>query len=283
MNQGSSQSFRSVVRTMALGICVAALLAYIGAAVFLYHMQDSLLYPGKDLESSDQPQNDPDLEISRLSLPFGEVETWFWPAIPGSTPGPGPAVIFAHGNGELIDHWRHGLDRFRALGLAIMLVEYPGYGRSGGSPSEESIRQTMTAAYDLLAQKPTTDGERIVGYGQSLGGGAICLLSRERSLAAVILQSTFTSTGPFAHRYLMPALLVRDSFDNLEAMRHFTGPVLVIHGLYDELIPHRQGELLAETASRGTLLSYDCGHWCWYPDRLPFWKDVSSFLSVNGI
>jgi hypothetical protein len=127
------------------------------------------------------------------------------------------------------------------------------------------------------------DPSSIVGYGQSLGGGAVCALARRRPLKALILQSTFTSVRPFARRYGLPSFLVRDPFDNLAAVAVFPGPVLVIHGLADELIPVENGRSLARAAAKATLREYACGHWCWDPDRLPFWSDVSDFLVAAGV
>src|SRR5438093_487160 len=61
------------------------------------------------------------------------------------------------------------------------------------------------------------------------------------------------------------------------------GPVLVIHGKQDRLIPWRVGKLLAEAAKDGTFRLYDCGHGCWDPEHLPFWQDAEPILRRAGI
>jgi len=71
-------------------------------------------------------------------------------------------------------------------------------GRSSGEPTEDTIRQAFVGAYDALRSRPGIDPRRIVGFGRSLGGGAICQLLRQRSLAAAILLSTFPSTRIFS-------------------------------------------------------------------------------------
>jgi pimeloyl-ACP methyl ester carboxylesterase len=56
-----------------------------------------------------------------------------------------------------------------------------------------------------------------------------------------------------------------------------------MHGRDDRLIPWKEGQRLAAASSRATFKLYDCGHGCWDPDRLPFWKDAEPFLKQAGI
>jgi hypothetical protein len=123
----------------------------------------------------------------------------------------------------------------------------------------------------------------VFAFGQSIGGGAVCLLSRERPIRALILQSTFPSLAVFASRYLAPEFLLRDRFDNEAVLRNFQGPVLVIHGRTDNVIPYRFGQQLATAARHATWKLYECGHVCWDPMRHPFWHDVDPFLRESGI
>jgi uncharacterized protein len=264
-----------------LAALVGAYCLYCGA---LFSYQRVLFYPGARISvPSAPPTGAAGLQRYWLPVSGGPVEAWYLPPLQPVGQARVPAVIFAHGNGEVIDQWVVGLDGFRSLGMAVLLVEYQGYGRSAGHPGEESIRDAMVAGFDVLRSSPAVDPRRIVAYGQSLGGGAVCELIRRRPVAAVILQSTFSTTRIFARRYLAPALLVRDPFENLEAVREYPGPVLVIHGTSDGLIPFAEGAALAAAARNGRLLAYDCGHWCWYPDRLPFWRDATQFLRQAGI
>jgi hypothetical protein len=168
--------------------------------------------------------------------------------------------VYAHGNGELIDHWLHEFEALRARGISVLLVEYPGYGRSSGIPSERSITGAFTAAYDWAAAQPHVDARRIIGHGRSLGGGAICALARERALAALVLESTFTSIREQVRRYGVPGFLVRDPFDNLARVREFEGPVLVLHGERDTSIPVDQGRALHGAARASELHVLACGH-----------------------
>ena len=261
---------------------LAAALMYLGYLAFVYCLQTSLIYPGTRTEVAATPPFVPGLEVIHLASSAGVTEALFLP--PTTTgPGPHPAMIVTHGNGEVIDFWVTSLDGFRERGIGVLLVEYPGYGRSGGTPSESSIRATLGAAYDHLAADPRVDGQRVFGFGWSLGGGAICLLARDRPLRALILQSTFPSLAEFAARFWAPAFLLHDRYDNVLALRSFPGPTLVIHGRGDLLIPWRSGERLAASAKRATFRLYECGHGCWGPDRNSFWEDAEALLELAGI
>jgi uncharacterized protein len=263
-------------------VLLAAILFYGGFLTLLFFGQRSMLYPGRSIRVPAEPAAVPELERLLIPIEGGEVETLFLPAAV-SAGSRQPALIFAHGNGEVADSWTTGLDGFRERGIGVLLVEYPGYGRAKGTTSEHSIRMAMDAAYDRLVADPRVDPSRIVGFGQSLGGGAVCLLARDRPLRALILQSTFTSLAIFASRYFAPAFLLRDRFDNLSTLKTFAGPVLIIHGRSDDLIPWKEGERLAAAARHSTFRLYDCGHNCWDPDRIPFWHDVDELFVVAGL
>ena len=263
-----------------------AMLVLVGYAAYLgllYMGQNAMLFPGTRDHVAAVPPLADGAEPLRVHTSFGDVDAIFLPAKGMTDSDPEPVVIFAHGNGEVIDYWMRGLDGFRDRGIGVLLVEYPGYGRSTGTPSEDSIRAAMAAAYDRIAVDPRVDRTRIFGYGQSLGGGAICQLAAVRPLRALILQSTFTSLDIFARRYGAPAFLLHGHFDSVDVVSHYAGPVLVIHGRQDSLIPWEQGRLLAAAASHSTFKLYDCGHGCWEPDMLPFWSDAEVFLRTAGI
>lgn len=257
------------------------LLAYASGGCFLYSIQRDLLYPGQYAEVPQAPLHAGGVIAHRLRTSSGDVDAWYLP--PLTDDALFPVVIFGHGNGEVIDMWADGLDELRRWGMAVMLVEYPGYGRSDGIPSEQGIREAMVAAYDRLRMHPGVDETRMVGYGQSLGGGAVCALARDRPLAALVLQSTFTSIRAFAHRFFLPEFLVLDPFDNAEVLSHFDGPVLLLHGEVDDLIPLEQAKAMAQLARNAELRIYQCGHGCWLPDDLPLYDDMRSFFRRHGI
>jgi uncharacterized protein len=159
------------------------------------------------------------------------------------------------------------------------LVEYPGYGRSHGKPSEASIREAQLAAYDFLVRQPAVDPSRIIAYGRSLGGGAACALIRERPVAALILESTFTSVRPLARRFGLIGPLLLDPFDNLSAVETYAHPTLMLHGEKDLVIPVAHARELAARARVAELYTFDCGH----NDCPRPWTTIRDFLSRHAL
>lgn len=268
---------RSLLR---LGLVAAGL--YLAYAVIAFVVQRELLFAGRR-RGPKRPAVTPGEGVQSvwLSTPGGRVEAYYMPA--RETGQPAPALLFAHGNAELIEQWPASLEPLRAHGFALLLVEYPGYGRSDGRPSEESVRDAMLAGYDFLAARPEVDRARIIGIGRSLGGGAIGTVAGRRPLAALVLSSTFTSVRPFAAGMLVPSLLVRDPFDTLAAVQRFEGPVLVVHGTRDLTIPYAHGRKLAAAAKHGKLISYDAGHNDCPPDWDELARELVAFLREQGV
>lgn len=217
----------------------------------------------------------PGLESLWIESDEGPVEAWFIPGRGASAEHPAPAVLFAHGNGELIDHWPHMLSPYRALGISLLLVEYRGYGRSAGSPSERHIVADALRFFDLLTARPEVDASRILLHGRSIGGGVVCGVAASRTVRAMLLMSTFTGIRPLARRYLMPGFFVRDAFDNLAVVSELELPLLVVHGREDNLVPVQHAHDLVGAAADAQLLLYDGSHNIW---PASFFDDVEPFL-----
>ncbi|MGI9626212.1 MAG: alpha/beta hydrolase, partial [Longimicrobiales bacterium] len=176
---------------------VIGLLGYLGLA---FALQRSVLFPRPPRPDRVAAEGRTDVDVAWLGTER-LVEAWYLAPVGFADAGPAPVIVFTHGNGELIDYWLDEFEALRAPGLGVLLVEYPGYGRSGGSPSESSITEAMTDAYDYLVSRADVDPTRIVAYGRSVGGGAAGALVRQRPVAALVLESSFTSVRRMARRH----------------------------------------------------------------------------------
>lgn len=264
----------------ALKYTLIVVLTYVGYCALLFSMQRQMMFPRGFIPAPPHSARDiAGLEKIWLDTGVGKVESWYLPPATPRNGIPAPVVIFAHGNAELIDFWPDELKTFTKFGWGLLLVEYPGYGRSAGRPSQESIMQIFITAYDILTGRKDIDPECIVLFGRSLGGGAVCALAAERPSKALILMSSFTSVRSLAIRYLVPKFLVRDPFDNLEVVRNYKGSILIIHGKNDGIIPYSHGMKLHKAAPHSKLIAYDAGHNDCPPDWRVFWRDIESFLA----
>ena len=106
------------------------LLVYLVYCGFLFLMQRQILFPRYLIDTPSKSEDHPFMEKIWIKTSFGRIEAWFLPPDPINKTEPSPAVIFAHGNGEIIDFWPDELKRFNHFGIGVMLLEYPGYGRS---------------------------------------------------------------------------------------------------------------------------------------------------------
>ncbi len=262
------------------GFVVAVILAAVFALLALgliYGLQSRLAFPrASHYALKPQVRAAVGGEQVWLDARGDRVEAWMLPA---NRPGRAPLLIHAHGNGEAIDTWADSVAPLREAGIAVLLVEYPGYGRSEGEPSEASITDTFLAAYDHAVRDPRVDATRIVGFGRSMGGGAVAQLAARRPLAALVLESTFTSLAAMVRAHGVPDWLVLNRLDTAAVITKFSKPILIIHGMEDGAIPvaHARGLLAAAPHARLQLLA--CGH----NDCPPQWELVRSFLVANGV
>lgn len=264
-------------------IATAVALVYGCYAALLFFAQRLIIYPGRGIRApAAYPGPGDGVTSLWLETRFGRTEAWLLPA-KGGTPGRRPVVLFFHGNGEIIDFLPGQVEGFRDMGMGVLLVEYPGYGRSTGHPGETSIAATVVAAYDAVIGRADVDPGRVVAFGRSLGCGPACLLARQRPLAALILQSPFVSTRAMARRFLIPGFLLRDVYDNRGALAAYAGPVLILHGRFDDIVPFAQGEELARVARHARFVELACAHNDCPPDWREFWRLIAGFLRAHEI
>jgi fermentation-respiration switch protein FrsA (DUF1100 family) len=261
-----------------LKIFVTILVLYLLYVALLFCFQRSLLFPGQYIKPPNiLIENNDYIQQVWLETSFGKVEAWFSRANRVENIR-NTSLILAHGNYELIDYCIEELLMYKELGIHVLLVEFPGYGRSEGSPSQKTVTETFVKAYDWLIENCGMDENSIIVHGRSVGGGAVCALANERKVKAIILQSTFTNVTQFTNRYLVPGFLVKDIFDNLSVVKSFTGPILIFHGKYDEVIPFQNGKQLYENSKNAQFIAYNCNHNDFPPNRDIYWDTIRIFL-----
>ncbi len=141
-----------------------------------------------------------------------------------------------------------------AAGASVFSYEYRGFGDTPGNPSVIGICEDGLAAYDYVAGSLGYQADDIVIYGESLGAGVAAYVAERRKAAGLILQSGFASLERIgkdmvAALKLYPSwLFPRPRLDNAAAVKRNHLPLLVIHGVNDEVIPVHHSRLIYDSA-----------------------------------
>lgn len=171
-----------------------------------------------------------------------------------------PTFLCFHGNAANIA-WRADVYRFlRDLPANVLALEYRGYGRSEGAPSEAGIYADAEAAYRYVVEKRGINPSRVIALGQSLGTAVAAHLAAQVPVGGVVLEAPFPSARALARRiyWFVPGLgwLIRSRFevsaDLARASRTQPGgaspPLLVIHCTQDPVIPFLFGREVYDAA-----------------------------------
>jgi fermentation-respiration switch protein FrsA (DUF1100 family) len=162
-------------------------------------------------------------------------------------------VILFHGNAGNIGHRLDYLRMFHDLGYASLIIDYRGYGRSSGTPSEDGTYLDAAAAWHHATQTLGYPEGKIVVFGESMGGAVAAQLAASKQPAALVLASTFTSVpdlGAEIYPWLPVRALARIHYDTGERLPGITSPVLVIHSRNDDIIPFAHGQRLHAMANQ---------------------------------
>jgi fermentation-respiration switch protein FrsA (DUF1100 family) len=215
----------------------------------LSFFENRLVYYPVPARSDWRPKPADDVQdVTMMSADGTEIHGWWWPQ-----PGSRGAILYLHGKAGNLSHRGESIKELRdLLGESILIIDYPGYGRSGGRVSEAGCYAAADAAHDFLV-KQNIEPERIILYGGSLGGGvAVDLAARKQKYHAVILVKTFTSLPDVGRRqfpWLPVRWLMRNRMDNLSKIGKLKGPVFIAHGTADELVPFDHGKALFDAAN----------------------------------
>jgi len=251
----------------------------------VYLMQGRMLYlanmPGRELTAT--PANI-DIEYQDVFIDTADgvrLHGWY---IPGSSTR---VLLFFHGNAGNISHRLESIRQFLNLGLSVFIIDYRGYGQSGGKTSEKGIYRDADAAWQYLIEDRGVAPDDIVIFGRSMGASAAAKLATKKQALALIVESSFTSVPDIAQE-IYPWLPARW----LSHLRHATrdyvrdarSPVLVVHSRDDEIVPFHHGEAIFEAANEPrTQLVLRGGHNDAYiRDEASYIKGLRAFMNGLG-
>ena len=160
-----------------------------------------------------------------------------------TNPGRDKALLYWGGNGEAV---ASGADIFeKALSdYTTYLVDYRGYGRSTGEPTETGILSDALAIYDQLSPKH----QSISLFGRSLGTGIVCYVASQREVDKLVLITPYDSIESVARgRYpIFPlSYLIKDKYDSLSRVSRIKAETIILIAESDTVVPKTHAYTLA--------------------------------------
>ncbi len=224
------------------GLCVLTLVA----------LEDRLIFHPVPADRRWNPPP-PGFPTEEMFLPTDEGSTiharWF------PCPGAKGAVLVCHGRSENVS-MTLGTEELtgwhREFQVSVLVFDYPGYGRSGGRPSESGCYAAADAAYDCLTHDKDVEPDRVLLFGASLGSAvAVDLASRQphRALILACPPSSLPDVAACEYPFVPTQWLMRNRFDSLTKIARCLGPVFIVHGTTDSLVPLELGEKLFRAAN----------------------------------
>ena len=262
-----------------LRIARIGVLAYVGLLLFLAACQNTMIYYPSRASQVALLQEAEDEGLQPWKNPEGAVIGWHT-----SKPAAPRRIVVFHGNAGYALHRTYYTEALSRLGWDVFLFEYPGYGARDGSPGRAAFLTEGRAALDQLL---AADARPLFLLGESVGSGTAAALAAElpekiRGVAMVIPFARLVEVAKWHFPYLPVGLLLRDKFDNVEALEKYRGPVVVVVAEKDEVVSAAQGFKLHEgyTGPKHLITLAGAKHND-FPTNFSaeWWKEMTAFLS----
>ena len=241
---------KKTIATRVLDLLLTILVGYLLVLVLIRIFEARLIffpdYPDR-LEGDWRPRGLPVEDVWLTAADGVKLHAWWIP----STKAKFTFLAF-HGNASNIANSAQIYEFLRDAPANVLAVEYRGYGRSEGRPSEAGIYRDAEAGYEYLTKAKGTDPRTIVSFGQSLGTAVATHLAVQRPVAGLVLEAPFPSASRVAREvyWFLPgvSLAVYGQFNTAQWIKDVRAPVLIVHCKQDPVIPFVFGQQVYEAA-----------------------------------
>lgn len=271
-------------RYLLTAVGVVAVL-YVAMTAALLANEGSLVYAEKWSHGGPTDRLDPEQRVVTLTT-SDSIRLDAILAEPRSAPK--ATILYLHGNATSIwsEQIRGKLSAYQLLGYRVLVIDYRGYGRSEGTPSEPGLIRDAIAGAQWLADSLRVAPDQLVIHGMSLGSGVAAALAVRRPPRLLILDGAYTSLPDVAgdaYPWIPVHLLMRNHFNTLARLDSITAPILHVHARNDEVIPYRFGEQLATAGTMPkVLLTTEGGHVAGaFAEAARFGATLDSMLAVQ--
>ena len=240
---------RPAVKTLA--VMLALLVIAVGVRHMSFLDQMMVYFPERKLSTTPANVGLAFEDVSLTAADGTKLRGWHVPGESRTT------LLWLHGNAGNISHRVDNIAMLvRNTGLGVFIIDYRGYGRSEGRPSEKGLYMDAEAAFEHMTSDLGLDPEEdIVLFGRSLGVGVAVEMATRHRVRSVVVESGFTSVREMSKSSGMGVLsilllpLIDARYDSLSKIESALSPVMVIHGDRDEIVPFEMAEKLFAAAS----------------------------------
>ncbi len=231
-------------------LLLAAATCYALAIAGLWWGQEGLLFHPVTLPADHRFEQAADVHETWIDVPGARLN-----ALHLKLPNPDGVVFFLHGNAGNLERWFVNTDFYRRANLDLFMLDYRGFGKSTGRiESQDQLEADVRAAWAQVA--PAYAGRKRVIYGRSLGTGLAAMLATENRSELTVLVSPYASMVQMAaEKYpWVPAAVLRYPLRTDERLPRVQGPLMLVHGDRDTLIPIAHSERLQALVPQARLL-----------------------------
>ncbi|MFL6657546.1 MAG: alpha/beta hydrolase [Massilia sp.] len=161
-------------------------------------------------------------------------------------PGPHPAVVYFGGRSEEVSWVVRDAGKLFP-GMAVLAVNYRGYGASQGDPAELHMVEDGRMLFDWLAERHHVDASKVAVVGRSLGSGVAVQVALERPVHSLVLITPYDSILAIAKRKFRAVpveYVLRHRFESVKYAPSLTAPTYVLRAAIDDVVPHSHTDLL---------------------------------------
>ena len=217
----------------------------------LYYFQERFLFHPEPLEAD--YAFDFDVPFKEVSIAFNSIDTLsmvqFLPKVAVAKKG---IVLYFHGNKGNINRYSKFASIFTDKGYEVWMPDYPGFGKSSGSITEDLVYREAAEVYKLANSKISSDS--IIIYGKSLGTGPASYLASRQKCERLILETPYYSIpslfGSYAPIYPTD-WMSRFKFPTGEYLRRVQEPITIFHGTSDKVVFYSNASKLKKELKPG--------------------------------
>lgn len=160
-------------------------------------------------------------------------------------------LVFFHGNAGNLFNRTYKLNKLNNLEINILITSWRSFSENPGKPTEQNLYQDSKKIINWLNNKGVRN-EKIILYGESLGTGVAVELGQSNEFNSIILESPYTSMTDAAkiyYPYLPVHFLLKDKYDSINKILEIKTPILIMHGMKDQIVPFSMGVKLFDKAN----------------------------------